>query len=87
MEGLEGPEVVEQHVAVSSLAKSAAVVHGWNEPGQEQRASLQIFMLELRPEQLARIVEAQESGELKAGASVEDCRGYLAGLSDPLDES
>jgi hypothetical protein len=74
---LEGPEVVEKHVALTSLAKSAAVVHRWNEPGPEQRMSINLLMLTLKPEQVERLAQGYESGELKAGADAEECRRFL----------
>ena len=74
---LEGPEVVEKHVAVNSLAKSAATVHGWDDPKRAEGnlTILNLQLLAMRPAELAanpvREVEAEQSGELKADASQE----------------
>ena len=52
LEGMEEDKLIEKHQALNSLAKSAATVHSWDEPGQEHRMSLNVWVLSLEPEQL-----------------------------------
>jgi hypothetical protein len=69
---LEGPEVIAKHVALNSLAKSAATVHGWDDPKRAEGnvAILNLQLLSLRPEELAADeVREVEAEELKADAN------------------
>ena len=67
---LDGERVVEKHHALSSLAKSAATVHGWNDPDHSETNNLivNLALLATPPEKLlikpVRDVEMSvESGE------------------------
>src|SRR5262249_35083557 len=71
---MDGKAIVEKHhVALSSLVKSAAAVHGWSESGSAEtnRAAINLMVLGMVPEKLVK-----EMGEAReTDVEAEESRG------------
>ena len=67
---LDGSEVVEKHVALTGLTKSAAKVHGWNEEASAEtnRGAINLMVLAMSPKKLVREMEQAREAEAEVEA-------------------